>query len=128
VRKLRSGKTISINTLYLSNLKNVTVQKATFSKYKKRSQHCNLKPILKHTVLPNPTPYADYDQNFENGIWNFQTSFTDETLESLKTNYKKRYKSSFSSPMKGTLDIKLCYDNVNDKRKIKFGFITVYFY
>jgi hypothetical protein len=73
-------------------------------------------------------PYADYDQNFKNGIWNFQTNFTDETLESLKTNYKKRYKSSFSSPMKGTLDIKLCNDNDNDKRKIKFGFITVYFY
>ena len=128
-RQLRSGKLIKINKMTLPNnyIANVYSAKWSPKNIQTEKVQSRKKSILKPTITIQPTPYADFDQIFENETWMYHSTFeTKNRIPRLK-NYKTRYKSSFNSSKPGTLIIQLSYPP--DKNKtIKFDKIIVNFY
>jgi hypothetical protein len=125
-RKLRSGKSIKLNTnLFTSCPPSKTATfKQSFDITPVRNKICTT--ILKRVVLPVPTPYATITQTYDNGLWLFNSKNFHNPPNEILPNYKKRYKSNFNSPLPGQLIIDL--PPQDNKALVTFSTITVNFY
>lgn len=132
-RKLRSGKVIPLNLTKLPKMSEVKVHSACFSHFfRPATKLTPVKiPILKPKMTPEPTPYADLEQEFCNGTWYFSTTLHENQVLTPRRNYKSRFKSKFQSPHPGTLTITLDNEYGKEKfrpKKVSFKKIDVYFY
>jgi hypothetical protein len=124
-------KAVSINLASLPHPYQQKVFSANFSTKKQfPKKHNFTKSVLKKPMRPFPTPYATFDQHFEDNTWQFSNNFSVDTASKIVPNYKKRIKSNFNSPLPGTLTLSLMdYDDKNDvNRSLTFSKITVNFY
>jgi dUTPase len=128
IRKLRSGKTISLNNIYLQKRDDLKPIKTQFSRNYTSSYNKTHRKhsILKHIPRPEPIQIITTEQRWKNDIWNFNTVIKHRNSMNL-VNYKTRHKSNFQSPYTGTLKIDLETKPENES-KVKFTTITVYFY
>jgi hypothetical protein len=128
IRKLRSGKSIFLNNINIRKQDNLKPIKAQFSRnyISNNNNTKNKHSILKHIPRPEPIQVMTKEQRWKHDIWTYNTVIKYRNQMNL-INYKKRHKSNFQSPYTGTLKVDL-ETEPNNKSKVKFTTITVYFY
>jgi dUTPase len=124
-RKLRSGKTISINTFTLPG-KYRNDSKYSFWSYVKRTTNQTPKrSCLTRSLTVQRTPYAEIEQKIADTCYTYHSTL--DRVPHPENYFKSKYRSKFQSPLPGYLTIQLDIAGRNSK-KVQFKEVCVKFY
>ena len=77
-------------------------------------------------LFRSPIYYA-YEQQYQNGMYLFNSHFNDSKAFAVRDKKRRIYSSNFSSPSPGTLEILIIQDPVRNAT-VTFDKVTVHFY